>query len=267
MTRIRIYPYKNGSRSALALSRELGALRLRRQGSRFRPRPDDVIINWGSSDANPPSSGRLLNGNRAVAIAANKLRFFQTVSAQESARSHVPEYWTARQNVDAYPVVCRTILTGHSGAGIVIANDESELVDAPLYVRYIKKQDEYRIHVGGGHVISTQRKARRLDVPDEDVNWQVRNHANGFIFARGNVVPPEQVLEAARSVVASLGLDFGAADVIWNSHTQRAYVLEVNTAPGLEGTTVEDYARYFRSVIEEANGSGATPVLESHHAG
>jgi D-alanine-D-alanine ligase-like ATP-grasp enzyme len=38
-------------------------------------------------------------------------------------------------------------------------------------------------------------------------------------------------------------LDFGAVDVIWNEKQQRAYVLEVNTAPGLEGQTVDDYAR------------------------
>jgi glutathione synthase/RimK-type ligase-like ATP-grasp enzyme len=41
------------------------------------------------------------------------------------------------------------------------------------------------------------------------------------------------------------GLDFGAVDVIWNERQQRAYVLEINSAPGLEGTTIDDYVRYF----------------------
>jgi glutathione synthase/RimK-type ligase-like ATP-grasp enzyme len=47
--------------------------------------------------------------------------------------------------------------------------------------------------------------------------------------------------------VAALGLDFGGVDVIWNERRQMAYVLEVNTACGLEGQTVNDYAEAFRA--------------------
>ena len=44
------------------------------------------------------------------------------------------------------------------------------------------------------------------------------------------------------------GLTFGAIDVIWNEHQQKAFVLEINTAPGIEGTTVEKYAAKFRNL-------------------
>ena len=124
------------------------------------------------------------------------------------------------------------------------AENAGELVNAPLYTRYVPKQDEYRVHVFGGRVIAVQRKARRNDV--ENPNWRIRNHANGFVFAREGVVAPQQVIEQSIMAVAALGLDFGGVDVIFNRHRDTAYVLEINTACGLEGQTVNDYADAIR---------------------
>lgn len=179
----------------------------------------------------------------------------------------VPQFWTRREDIpnEAFPIVCRTVLNGHSGRGIVIANNVGELVNAPLYVKYIKKLHEFRIHVGkfsedlgnypyaeGGdvpryQVICQQRKA----IPNgtTPTNTLVRNHDNGYIYVREGFETPVQVIEQAQAAITALGLDFGAVDVIWNQHYQQAYVLEVNTAPGLEGSTVTDYANYFRGVI------------------
>lgn len=247
MPRYRVIPYRGGSRSATALSRALGGLCLKVDGtSRFRPRHDDVIINWGSS--NPPiDAPRILN--RETANVSNKLTFFQRMAEQGLAEL-LPEFWTDQAAIpqEQYPVVARTVLNGHSGAGIHIVDSRNDRVEARLYTKYIKKQDEYRIHVGRrgeqSIIISTQQKRRRHD--HENPNWQVRNHANGFIYARGAVDPPACVLDAARRVLEASGLDFGAVDVIYNRNANRAYVLEINTAPGLEGQTVDDYAAFFR---------------------
>jgi D-alanine-D-alanine ligase-like ATP-grasp enzyme len=46
-------------------------------------------------------------------------------------------------------------------------------------------------------------------------------------------------------------LDFGAVDIIYNAKRNECYVLEVNTAPGLEGTTVEKYATKFASELKD----------------
>jgi D-alanine-D-alanine ligase-like ATP-grasp enzyme len=81
----------------------------------------------------------------------------------------------------------------------------------------------------------------------------VRNHDNGFIFVRNDVKAPSSVEEQAVRAIKALGLDFGAVDIIWNDKQQKAYVLEVNTAPGLEGSTVDDYARGFRNLIGWSN--------------
>lgn len=150
---------------------------------------------------------------------------------------------------DGKTVVCRTILNGHSGAGIVLASTEEELVDAPLYTEYIPKKEEYRVHVFNGEVIHVSRKARRKDVPDENVNWKIRNHNNGFIFQHENFELPDECNVQALLAVKDLGLDFGAVDIIWNDKQQKAYVLEVNTAPGIEGKTLDAYVNAFKKVM------------------
>jgi hypothetical protein len=251
--RYRILPYRQGSVSARALAHLLGGLVLKLEGSKYRPKADDLIINWGNTVKT--FDFHCLNPVDKIKTASNKLKFFNTMKGA-GHETLCPRYFDNSSDIpdDVYPVLCRTSLSGHSGEGIVIANTPEELVPAPLYVAYVKKQDEYRIHVGkytnddgtpSPVVISQQRKARRLAVPDDQVNWQIRNHANGFVYTRGNISPPPAVVEAAITGFMTTGLDFGAVDVIWNEQQARAYVLEINTAPGLEGQTIADYAAFF----------------------
>lgn len=252
MPRYRVLPYRQGSRAARALAEALGGRVLKLEGSRFVPRRDDILINYGNTD--PRQYQRCTMNAVDLRHATNKLNFFRTMSNQEETARLIPQFWTDRTAIpdDAFPIVCRTELAGHSGAGIVIATRREELVAALLYVQYVKKQEEYRVHVGMRQaqpiVIAVQRKARRIETPDGEVNWQVRNHANGFVFVRGDVNPPHAVTESAKRCLEAANIDFGAVDVIWNARQERAYVLEINTAPGLEGQTVTDYANFFRGV-------------------
>ena len=251
----KVIPYRQGSSGARELATALGGRVLRLEGSRYRGRPGDVIINWGKTDGHPLLD-RALNG-RSIRSVSNKLEFFRTV--HRSDPSAIPEFWTDRESIpdSAFMgrgrVVCRTVLAGHSGEGIVIANERGELVLAPLYTKYVPKQDEYRIHLGRlvddnedtvTTVISQQRKARNRE--HQNPNWSVRNLANGFVYARADVNPPRCVIDVARRAFGCFDLDFGAVDVIYNGHADRAYVLEINSAPGISGTTVSDYVQFFR---------------------
>lgn len=251
--RIRVLPYKQGSKGAKALAVALGGKVLKLVGSKFTERDSDFIINWGNS--NEDKFDCLLNFPEDIEKVSNKLLFFLDC-VDQSLADFLPQFWTSREDIpnDAYPVVCRTKLTGHSGEGIVIADSPEELVEASLYTKYIKKKDEYRVHLGLSSdalttkVIAVQQKRRRTDHPDP--NWQVRSHANGFVYCRSEIDPPASVVDSAIAVFEATGLCFGAVDVIWNEQQQRAYVLEVNSAPGLEGATVDDYANYFKELMD-----------------
>src|SRR3546814_9896600 len=90
---------------------------------------------------------------------------------------------------------------------------------------------------------------------DLKVNWKIRNHDNGFIYARDEKLAevPKKVLSDSIKAVGVCGLDFGAVDVIYNEAKGIGFVLEINTAPGLTGTTLEGYTKRFKELEESFN--------------
>lgn len=251
-----IYPYKVGSASATALKDALGARMIRRENSRFVGSEDKIVINWGNSvTPEEIEKANVLNKASAVKLATNKRTFFQAVDGQVSIPEYTTEFDVASTWVgEGQKVVVRESLTGHSGQGIVIIEDEDGWEEynhknARLYVKYIPKKDEYRVHVVNGEVVDTQQKAVRRG--SNNNNFQIRSHANGFIFKRENVKAPNSVLEEAVKAVGICGLHFGAVDVIYNTYRKAAYVLEINTAPGLEGATVDTYVDAFVNLTVE----------------
>src|SRR3546814_3140988 len=45
-----------------------------------------------------------------------------------SGEEYLPKFWTKKEDIpdEAFPIVCRTVLSGHSGVGIVIADRSEE---------------------------------------------------------------------------------------------------------------------------------------------
>lgn len=193
--------------------------------------------------------GVVFNNPRAVAEAGDKFSTFQKLDGvvaipDWTGDRQVAEEWIAEGHV----VVCRTKLRGHSGAGIVIAARLEDMVDAPLYTKYIKKLEEYRVHVAFGEVIDVTAKRKRRDFSGE-VNYAVRNHDNGWVYCRENIQEPVNMREMALAAVETMGLDFGAVDIIYNRHQGQCYILEINTAPGVEATTVAKYTEAFANKV------------------
>jgi Fe-S cluster assembly iron-binding protein IscA len=89
----------------------------------------------------------------------------------------------------------------------------------------------------------------------------IRSHDNGWVFCREGVELPSKVKEAAIEAVAALNLDFGAVDLAI-SKKGSVCVFEVNTAPGIEGTTVTNYAKaisaYLKQLKNATNPNGNT---------
>lgn len=249
MKSIYVFPYKMGSGSASELSKALGSPQIRHKGSKFVGSLSKTVINWGSSDLpEQVRRSKVVNTQETVRRAGNKLSFFEHQSSFGGGARLVDWCCTATEAKNwldkGHKVVARTSLTGHSGQGIVIVEAGSEIPKARLYTRYTPKDSEWRIHVAFGEIIDVQRKVRNPD--KEPTDWQVRSHDNGFIFIRNTDQPSPDVLKQALCAFTNSGLDFGAVDVIFNKKQQKAYTLEINTAPGLSGQTIEIYAQAFR---------------------
>ena len=265
-----IYSHNRYSEGANLIRKALRIKSLARHIESRRPLRQQPLINWGAASIDFSRTvwranrgfTRTLNTPDSVALAHNKLLTFNTLTnAAVSVPDWTEERATAQQWVnEGYTVVVRTLLNASEGKGIILWNRELPLADnvrAPLYVKYIKKKHEYRVHVAkaypvnpdtGTHtILCIQQKLRKRGFENRDN--QIRNHDNGWVFAVNDIVQPHtdikiQSIEALKA----LALDFGAVDVVWNERQQKAYVLEVNTAPGLEpeGTALKAYVDYFR---------------------
>lgn len=265
-----INPYKKGSRSAKNLKVMLNLNGIKTLISDKPPRDGALILNWGNSTwTYPPDPGRytIINPALEVGQMTNKLRFFQHVGHDKT----VPE-WTT-DPVEALDwkvkVVARQKLEASGGAGIVIweplekkADEWDKFPRAPLYVKYENKTHEYRIHMARGlrgvgfYPLLVQRKifVKSAETP-QPLSWEIRNHSNGFVFVQASGYPtPECVLTLAKEFMEKhfAGMHFAALDIIFHEKKNKCWVLEGNTAPGLEGNTLEVYRDYFTSLAKEA---------------
>ena len=248
MYKFKILPYKLGSQSAKVLSQSLNVLRVR---DSYVPRRNEIIINWGNSSVinHYPITNLDLNKHSAIAIACDKLKTFTKLYDHDF--EHMPEWSSSINDAkdwinEGNKIYCRTRLTGHSGSGIVIASNFSELVNAPLYTVQTKHKYEFRAHVFKGKLIDIQQKKKRSGV---EANSEIRNHSNGYIYARSDIIVPDIVAEASVKAVELLGLDFGAVDIGYRERDNKAFVFEVNTAPGLVGSTLVNYTNVFTNYL------------------
>lgn len=241
-----------GSRAARVLARSLGVLTLRRP-TRYRPAGNDTIINWGCTEQRFDDR-YYLNKPRNVAVACNKRDTYRTLGDLEYVPRNTCDAFLAQEWLgEGRTLLARHTLTGYGGAGMELVTPDHvpDVLNAPLYVEYVKKQYEYRVHVVGGRPIHVQQKRLRDGVEKDDMTFKIRNANRGWVFCIEDVVAPDAVLASSVEAVELLGLDFGAVDIGWNTHYQRATMYEVNTAPGLNSPTcIEAYVRAFREIME-----------------
>lgn len=176
--------------------------------------------------------------------ALNKIEQFQRFKANDVS---CPNFETNRARLGETGInvwFARTLINATNGRGIVEVDLRSEpnVPIAPLYTEYIPKRAEYRFHVFGGQVIDVQEKRKKRDFGD-DRNTRVRNVNNGYVYCRDGVSPPDGAADLAVRAVTACGYQYGAVDLIYNEKRNQCYVLEVNSRPGLMGTTLDKYAK------------------------
>lgn len=268
-----IAPHNLGSEGAKFLAEKINAKRINPDPveSKYNNKDDHFVINWGCSKRGKwfvANKTKILNDPVHVAVGISKTDTFVKLKA---AGVSIPEFTTniteakAWFNQPGVMVFCRTKTRGSGGEGIVIANNANEVVPAPLYTIYKKKKAEYRVAVVDGVVVDYMQKKKRTDWSVEEkgeVNIYIRSHDNGWIFARQGVVLPQAVIDNAVKSVKALSLDFGSVDIVYNESENKAYVLEINCAPGLEenGTSLERYSKAFLALSTNKQIEAAQPV-------
>lgn len=221
------------------------------EGSKYVPNKDDYIINWGNGgyatfpELKDIKSISIINSPSKVNIATNKIKTFE---ALDKSKVRTLKWTTSKTQAEAWSkegktIVARKTIDGCCGEGIEVIEIGGVIPTAPLYTVYRKKTHEYRVHVFKGTVIDIVQKKLKFGAKPNGI---IRNVDDGWIFSHKLVYTPYDLKELGISAVKACGLDFGAVDIIWNKFYDKCYVLEVNTAPGLELTpTIKAYAEAF----------------------
>lgn len=256
-----LIPYDRTSLSGKAVSRYFKVKRPFADG-RFKPKKDDIMINWGINDNIPiiNSNTIILNKPNNVKLAASKL---DCLTILGKSGINVPYFATNLENAKLLfgitdTVFCRTLTRASKGKGIVLASNEKELVKCSLYTAKIDVDIEYRVHIFNNEVIdiaqkkrmsTERRKSKKIEIRNEEV----RNLMNGWSFTRTDMqlkdakgVFYHDMIDISLKGAKILNLDFCAIDLIKDVN-DIFYILEVNTAPGMKsGTTT--HRRYVRAI-------------------
>lgn len=248
---IRVYPYKTRSQSARELRDRLNAGRMVLPHGRYVYRSSHVILNWGNSTVPDwdNSSVAWINHPFSVHRASNKkvshreLKDNDVNTLPTTENIYVAQMWKDQ----GYTIIERHLLQGHSGQGIVVVNPDEELNNVSLYSKYIGERREYRVHVYDGEIIYVQQKKRRNGARELPTYSDViRNHGTGWVYCADDMTPlPDEAGELSIKAVSALNLTFGAVDIA--TRQGESYVIEVNTAPGLEGRSTDIYLNKINS--------------------
>jgi hypothetical protein len=163
-------------------------------------------------------------------------KYEQGLALQKAGVSVVP-HLTAEQARRENRVLLARKRNHVGGKDIMLVLEPSDVdlrlrAGAQFFTPYIPSAREYRVWIYRRQHLGTYQKVLAHPERYKKVG---RNFDNGFAFnlVRSQDVPRDAV-ELASAAVEALQLDFGAVDVLQGRDGQ-FFVLEVNTAPGVEG--------------------------------
>lgn len=203
--------------------------RVKAEGAKivFLPVGSEILLNWGTGGASYYNT-TTLNRWSAVQCSSN-----QTASLK-ALDDLAPLSWKLPvSSIDH--ALSRLVLKkdhGSHGRGKRVIFNPHHLLMRSVYnvaQAFIPNRTEWRLHVFRDSVFSALRK--------DSGGAEITNLRPDFKYYRVELVPKAAVwmaIEAAKRV----GLDFAGVDIIRDNDTERFYVLETNSAPGMSPVTV-----------------------------
>lgn len=206
----------------------------------------DYLIRWGNrSGTGFTPNETVFNSRSALSNNSNKL---DAMRQMDNAGIPVPNYTTDRDEFGdtvEYPLLGREEEHARGeDINLILQWRDAYLTNNDFFVEYIPTEFEYRMHVVNGEVIKVHEKRLRSEA---DNHPYIRNAETGWVFVEPREEPPSEAL--AIDAVGSVGLDYGAVDIVREEDTGEEYVLEVNSAPSLEEANLERYGDKFAEAI------------------
>ena len=219
------------------------ALRSRGADSRHVRRYDrlrnaDLTINWGTL---VPNSSSWLNGNAPIGNKYVELRMMRLAGVPTPDHSLEPRGagWLTRT-------------FRHHAANDLLNNN---LVVGDYYTEFVPTVREFRVHIIDGLSV---RIGMKKHSPHTTIHHPfIRSSMGGwgiYYDSEAQARVTKEVRNVAKEAIIALSYDFGAVDVAI-TEDNRPIVWEVNSAPGLEGKTVDVYADKFIALAQKTGDS------------
>lgn len=156
-------------------------------------------------------------------------------------------------------VIGRKLLESYEGKGIEVfspteAPDPAKILECKLFTKFIPKEREFRVHVFKGKPVITleKKKKKEWEGPTSDY---VKNTQYGYVFCQEDLViaPPLQlrinILASQASTICAS--DFQGVDIGYHKEKDNLFVIEVNSAPGIEGSNVGRYCDLIQAHMQK----------------
>lgn len=187
-----------------------------------------TFIRYGNTVA---CQGRCLNAVSAIQLASNKLNSLMIMHYNNVSCPRV----VPMEGVYDFPRIFRKRYH-HDGSDrpVIVQAGGTPPRGYDYALEFLQSADEYRVHVFKDRSICVQ---QRRSVGDG--HPLIRTTGWGLFQTEDF---PDGIRALGVQAVKSLGLDFGAADIIVG---EKMHVVEVNTAPGLSPRRGKRYAKAF----------------------
>jgi hypothetical protein len=145
---------------------------------------------------------------------------------------------------EGHTVFGRKYLNSSCGKGIVVLDTPVEhsinIPLCPVYTKYKKKKREFRVHIFRDKVVAITEKRKRAGFEGQR-DTKIRNLANGYVFCQTVENLPVGIEALALHAAAVTDSDFCGVDLGYNEKNNDLFVIEVNSAPGIQGSNINAY--------------------------
>lgn len=146
-----------------------------------------------------------------------------------------------------HTVMVREKIKGQTGSGIIVAKPGTDTPlseDAKVFTKYISHKREFRVNLFKNKLVNVREKKKKLGFKGGD--FHIRNLANGYTTAKCADYPSSIVGIAEKASLCSKS-SFVGVDVGYNELKDFAFVIEVNSGPSIEGSSVQDFVKAIKN--------------------
>lgn len=145
-------------------------------------------------------------------------------------------------SLQGHTVMARTKTKGQTGSGIFVCLPQVDAFDfaepVKVFTKYISHKREFRVNLFKGELVNVREKKKKTGFKGGD--FHIRNLANGYTTAKCSSYP-NQIVDIAKQASLCSSSDLIGVDIGYNELKDFAFVIEVNSGPSIEGSSVQDF--------------------------